>query len=122
MSKNTEKKLCQYVKFLENLLIFIMDNNEGKNCETQRRLDKLKNILASKGITPEEIESAAYKNEPYDKNLENLSEDLVSEYIPQDLNNILNFNNQKDIIEFIKRNHLHLNQLGINLNEEQVQK
>ena len=98
-----------------------MDNNERKNCETQRRLDKLKNILASKGITPEEIESAAYKNEPYDKNLENLNEDLVNEYIPQDLNNI-NFNNQKDIIEFIKRNHLHLNQLGINLNEEQVQK
>ena len=122
MSKNTEKKLCQYVKFLENLLILIMDNNEKKNCETIRKLDKLKCILANKGITPEEIESAAYKNDPYDPNLEKLSDDLVNEYIPQDLNNIINFNNQKEIIKFIEQNHLHLNQLGINLNEESAQK
>ena len=122
MSKNTEKKLCQYVKFLENLLILIMDNNEKKNCETIRKLEKLKCILANKGIAPEEIESAVYKNDPYDPNLEKLSEDLVNEYIPQDLNNIINFNNQKEIIKFIEQNHLHLNQLGINLNEEQVQK
>ena len=122
MSKNTEKKLCQYVNFLENLLILIMDNNEKKNCEAQKKLDKLKSILANKGITPEEIETAALNNGPYDLNLENLSEDLVNEYIPQDINNYMGINNQKDIIKYIEQQHLQLNSLGINLNEDQNQK
>ena len=122
MSKNTEKKLCQYVNFLENLLILIMDNNEKKNCEAQKKLDKLKSILANKGITPEEIETAALNNGPYDLNLENLSEDLVNEYIPDDINNIKITPEQKDIINFIDQQHKKLNQLGINLNEEQNKK
>ena len=121
MSKNTEKKICQYVYLLEKLLILIMDNNEKKSYDMQRKLDKLKNILAKGGLTPEEIESAAMSNEPYDINFENLSEDLVNEFIPNDINNI-SISNQKDIIEYIQKQHIKLKQLGINLIEEQAQK
>ena len=119
MSKITEKKLCQYVNLLEKLLIFIMDNTDKKNYETQKKLEKIKNLLSKRGITPEEIESSLLINEPFDINLENLSEDLVNEYIPHDINNINIAYQQKDIMNFIEQYHKKLNQLGINLNEEQ---
>ena len=123
MSKNTEKKLCQYINLLENLLMLFIDSSDKKNYETQRKLEKLKNLLSKRGITTEEIESALYLiNEPFDKNLENLSEDLVNEYIPDDINNIKITPEQKDIINFIDQQHKKLNQLGINLNEEQNKK
>ena len=123
MSKNTEKKLCQYINLLENLLMLFIDSSDKKNYETQRKLEKLKNLLSKRGITTEEIESALYLiNEPFDKNLENLSEDLVNEYIPDDMNNIKITPEQKDIINFIDQQHKKLNQLGINLNEEQNKK
>ena len=121
MSKSTEKKLCQYAYLLEKLLILIMDNNEKKRYDMPRKLDKLINILAKGGLTQEEIESAAMSNEPYDNNLENLSEDLVNEYIPNDINNI-SISDQKEIIEYIQQQHIKLKQLGINLIEEQTQK
>ena len=123
MSKNTEKKLCQYINLLENLLMLFIDSSDKKNYETQRKLEKLKNLLSKRGITTEEIESALYLiNEPFDKNLENLNEDLVNEYIPDDINNIKITQEQKDIINFIEQQHKKLNQLGINLNEEQNKK
>ena len=103
-------------------MLFI-DSSDKKNYETQRKLEKLKNLLSKRGITTEEIESALYLiNEPFDKNLENLSEDLVNEYIPDDINNIKITPEQKDIINFIDQQHKKLNQLGINLNEEQNKK
>ena len=117
MSKNTEKKLCQYINLLENLLMLFIDSSDKKNYETQRKLEKLKNLLSKRGITTEEIESALYLiNEPFDKNLENLSEDLVNEYIPDDINNIKITPEQKDIINFIDQQHKKLNQLGITFN------
>ena len=123
MSKNAEKKLCQYINLLENLLMLFIDSSDKKNYETQRKLEKLKNLLSKRGITTEEIESALYLiNEPFDKNLENLNEDLVNEYIPDDINNIKITQEQKDIINFIEQQHKKLNQLGINLNEEQNKK
>ena len=123
MSKYTEKKLCQYINLLENLLMLFIDSSDKKNYETQRKLEKLKNLLSKRGITTEEIESALYLiNEPFDKNLENLNEDLVNEYIPDDINNIKITPEQKDIINFIDQQHKKLNQLGINLNEEQNKK
>ena len=114
MSKNTEKNLCQYIKLLEKLLILIMDNREKKNYEAQRKLEKLKILLSKRGITPEEIESSISINEPYDKNLENLSDDLVKEYIPVDINNINITLQQKDIINYIEQQHAQFKQLGIN--------
>ena len=122
MSKITEKKLCQYVNLLEKLLISIMDNTEKKSYESQRKLEKLKNLLSKRGITPEEIESSLLINEPFDKNLENLNEDLVNEYIPNDINNINIIQKQKDIINIIEQQHTQFKQLGINLNEEFEQK
>ena len=122
MSKITEKKLCQYVNLLEKLLISIMDNSEKKSYESQRKLEKLKNLLSKRGITPEEIESSLLINEPFDKNLENLNEDLVNEYIPNDINNINIIQKQKDIINIIEQQHTQFKQLGINLNEEFEQK
>ena len=122
MSKNTEKNLCQYIKLLEKLLILIMDNREKKNYEAQRKLEKLKILLSKRGITPEEIEASISINEPYDKNLENLSDDLVKEYIPVDINNINITLQQKDIINYIEQQHAQFKQLGINLNEEENQK
>ena len=122
MSKNTEKKLCQYIKLLEKLLILIMDNRDKKNFEAQRKLEKLKILLSKRGITPEEIEASISINEPYDKNLENLSDDLVKEYIPVDINNINITLQQKDIINYIEQQHAQFKQLGINLNEEENQK
>ena len=122
MSKNTEKNLCQYIKLLEKLLILIMDNREKKNYEAQRKLEKLKILLSKRGITPEEIEASISINEPYDKNLENLSDDLVKEYIPVDINNINITLQQKDIINYIEQQHTQFKQLGINLNEEENQK
>ena len=122
MSKNAEKKLCQYVNLLEKLLILIMDNSEKKNYEAQRKLEKLKILLSKRGITPEEIESSISINEPYDKNLENLSDDLVKEYIPVDINDINITQEQKNIINYIEQQHTQFKQLGINLNEEDVQK
>ena len=122
MSKNTEKNLCQYIKLLEKLLILIMDNREKKNYEAQRKLEKLKILLSKRGITPEEIEASISINEPYDKNLENLSDDLVKEYIPVDINNINITLQQKDIITYIEQQHAQFKQLGINLNEEENQK
>ena len=122
MSKNTEKKLCQYVNLLEKLLILIMDNSEKKNYEAQRKLEKLKILLSKRGITPEEIESSISINEPYDKNLENLSDDLVKEYIPVDINDINITQEQKNIINYIEQQHTQFKQLGINLNEEEIQK
>ena len=119
MSKNTEKKLCQYISLLENLLMFFIDSSDKKNFEAQRKLEKLKNLLSKRGITPEEIEASLLINEPFDKNLENLSEDLVNENIPDDINNIKITQEQKDIINFIQQQHKKLNQLGINLNEAQ---
>ena len=122
MSKNTEKNLCQYIKLLEKLLILIMDNREKKNYEAQRKLEKLKILLSKRGITPEELEASISINEPYDKNLENLSDDLVKEYIPVDINNINITLQQKDIINYIEQQHAQFKQLGINLNEEENQK
>ena len=122
MSKNTEKKLCQYVNLLEKLLILIMDNSEKKNYEAQRKLEKLKILLSKRGITPEEIESSISINEPYDKNLENLSDDLVKEYIPVDINDINITQEQKNIINYIEQQHTQFKQLGINLNEDEIQK
>ena len=122
MSKNTEKNLCQYIKLLEKLLILIMDNREKKNYEAQRKLEKLKILLSKRGITPEEIEASISINEPYDKNLENLSDDLVKEYIPVDINNINITLQQKDIINYIEQQHAQFKQLGINLNEDENQK
>ena len=116
MSKNTEKNLCQYIKLLEKLLILIMDNREKKNYEAQRKLEKLKILLSKRGITPEEIESSISINEPYDKNLENLSDDLVKEYIPVDINNINITLQQKDIINYIEQQHAQFKQLGITFN------
>ena len=122
MSKNAEKKLCQYVNLLEKLLILIMDNSEKKNYEAQRKLEKLKILLSKRGITPEEIESSISINETYDKNLENLSDDLVKEYIPVDINDINITQEQKNIINYIEQRHTQFKQLGINLNEEEIQK
>ena len=122
MSKNAERRICQYINSLEKLLILIMDTNEKKNYEAQNKLEKLKNLLAKRGIKPEEIESCLLMDEPLDKNLENLNEDLVNEYIPPDINNINISNQQKDIIDFIENHHKQLNLLGINLNEEQNSK
>ena len=122
MSKNTEKNLCQYIKLLEKLLILIMDNREKKNYEAQRKLEKLKILLSKRGITPEEIEASISINEPYDKSLENLSDDLVKEYIPVDINNINITLQQKDIINYIEQQHAQFKQLGINLNEDENQK
>ena len=122
MSKNTEKNLCQYIKLLEKLLILIMDNREKKNYEAQRKLEKLKILLSKRGITPEEIEASISINEPYDNNLENLSDDLVKEYIPVDINNINITLQQKDIINYIEQQHAQFKQLGINLNEDENQK
>ena len=122
MSKSTEKKVIQYVSLLEKLLIHIMDNTERKNYETQRKLEKLKNLLSKRGITPEEIESILLINEPFDNNLEHLNDDLVNEFIPNDINNINIVHQQKDIMNFIEQHHKQLNQLGINLNDEQNQK
>ena len=116
MSKNTEKNLCQYIKLLEKLLILIMDNREKKNYEAQRKLEKLKILLSKRGITPEEIEASISINEPYDKNLENLSDDLVKEYIPVDINNINITLQQKDIINYIEQQHAQFKQLGITFN------
>ena len=99
-----------------------MDNSEKKNYEAQRKLEKLKILLSKRGITPEEIESSISINEPYDKNLENLSDDLVKEYIPVDINDINITQEQKNIINYIEQQHTQFKQLGINLNEEEVQK
>ena len=121
MSKIPEKKLGQYVSMLENLLIKIMDNNEQKSYETESKLEVLKNLLAKRGVTPEEIESVLARDEPIDINLENLSDDLINEYIPPDINSY-NIPQQKEIINFIEQRHIQLKQLGINLNEEQNQK
>ena len=120
MSKNAEKRLCEYIHILEELIKNIMDNTEKKNYEINKRIDKLKNILAKNGITPEEIENALSIKEPYDPNLELLKNEVINENVP-DLNSLDIFpQNYKEHIEDIfRQNHLQLEAKGIYLNEEQ---
>ena len=88
MSKNSEKKLCEYINILEKLIMKIIDNTNEKNVEVDTRINKLKNLLAKRGITPEEIENVLSINEPYDKNLELLKNELINENVSLDQNNI----------------------------------
>ena len=118
MSKNTEKKLCEYIHTLEELLLLMIKNNEKKNNEVNRRIDKLKNLLAKRGITPEEIENVLSLNEPFDNSLEQLKNDLINETLPMDMNGIeayLQDGIKDKIIEFIDNSHKDLQQKGIYL-------
>ena len=120
MSKNSEKKLCEYIHILEELINAMIENTEIKNNEVNKRIDKLKNILAKRGITPEELESVLSLNEAYDNNLEPLNNDLLNEILPSDFNNInmSQFQTFKDNIKnMINQNHVELQKIGINLND-----
>ena len=120
MSKNSEKKLCEYIHILEELINAMIENTEIKNNEVNKRIDKLKNILAKRGITPEELESVLSLNEAYDNNLEPLNNDLLNEILPSDFNNInmSQFQTFKDDIKnMINQNHVELQKIGINLND-----
>ena len=120
MSKNSEKKLCEYIHILEELINAMIENTEIKNNEVNKRIDKLKNILAKRGITPEELESVLSLNEAYDNNLEPLNNDLLNEILPSDFNNInmSQFQTFKDDIKnMINQNHIELQKIGINLND-----
>ena len=122
MSKNTDKKLCEYINILENLIKKVMENTDKKNCEVNQRIDKLKNLLAKRGITPEEIEYTLSLNEPYNNNLELLKNELINENISFDMNNIQFFqnpNSNKNILEHIRQEHLAFKAYGINLDEEE---
>ena len=121
MSKNSEKKLCEYIHILEELINAMIENTETKNNEVNKRIDKLKNILAKRGITPE-LESVLSLNEAYDNNLEPLNNDLLNEILPSDLSNInmSQFQTFKDDIKnMINQNHIELQKIGINLNDNQ---
>ena len=121
MSKNQEKKLCEYIITLEKLILNSIENTEKSNSEADKRIDKLKNILAKRGITPEEIDNALSINEPYDKNLELLKNDLINDNISLDKNSIDYFqqSNFKDyMVNIISGKHLEFEKKGINLNEE----
>ena len=122
MSKNQEKKLCEYIITLEKLIMNSIENTEKANSDADKRIYKLKNILAKRGITPEEIDNALSINEPYDKNLELLKNDLINDNISLDKNSIDYFqqSNFKDYMaNYISKNHLEFGNMGINLNEEQ---
>ena len=121
MSKNSEKKLCEYINILEKLIMKIIDNTNEKNVEVDTRINKLKNLLAKRGITPEEIENVLSINEPYDKNLELLKNELINENVSLDQNNIDAFQqpNFKEYIEnYFYQRHLEFENIGINLDEE----
>ena len=120
MSKNTEKKLCEYIHVLEELINLMLDNNEKKNKEVNQRIDKLKTLLAKRGITPEEIETVLSFNEPYDNSLEQLKNDLINETLPMDMSGTEIFQQvgiKGTINQFINQNHLELENIGINLND-----
>ena len=120
MSKNTEKKLCEYIHVLEELINLMLDNNEKKNNEVNQRIDKLKTLLAKRGITPEEIETVLSFNEPYDNSLEQLKNDLINETLPMDMSGTEIFQQvgiKGTINQFINQNHLELENIGINLND-----
>ncbi len=120
MSKNTEKKLCEYIHVLEELINLMLDNNEKKNKEVNQRIDKLKTLLAKRGITPEEIETVLSFNEPYDNSLEQLKNDLINETLPMDMSGTEIFHQvgiKGRINQFINQNHLELENIGINLND-----
>ena len=122
MSKNPEKKLCEYIITLEKLIMNSIENTEKANSDADKRIYKLKNILAKRGITPEEIDKVLSINEPYDKNLELLKNNLINENISLDQNNIDYFQqpNFKDYMaNFISNKHFEFENMGINLNEEQ---
>ncbi len=122
MSKNSEKKLCEYINILEKLIMNLIENTQEKNSEVDTRIDKLKNLLAKRGITPEEIENVLAINEPYDKNLELLKNDLINENISLESNDIEVFQQQnfKDNMDnFFCKNHLKFENMGINLEEEE---
>ena len=122
MSKNTEKKLCEYIHILENLIKKVMENTEKKNNEVNQRIDKLKNLLAKRGISPEEIENVLSLNEPYDSNLELFKNELINENIYFDINNLKAFQNpnlNKEILEHIRQEHLKFKNYGINLDEDE---
>ena len=122
MSKNSEKKLCEYINILEKLIMKIIDNTNEKNVEVDTRINKLKNLLAKRGITPEEIENVLSINEPYDNNLELLKNELINENVSLEQNNIDAFQqpNFKEYIEkYYYQRHLEFENIGINLDEEQ---
>ena len=122
MSKNSEKKLCEYINILEKLIMNLIENTEKKSHEADIRIDKLKTILSKRGITPEEIENVLSINEPYDKNLEILKNDLIIENVSLDQNNAECFQQQNfkdNMTTFINRQHTAIGKMGINLDEEQ---
>ena len=122
MSRNSDKKLCEYIHILERLIMNILDNTELKNDDVNKRIDKLRNLLSKRGITPEEIENALSLNEPYDNNLEPLKNDLINENISLEINNSELFqssNIKESISNFIQKKHLDFEKMGINLNEDQ---
>ena len=119
MSKNTEKKICEYIQILEKLIFNIMENSEIKSNDINRRIDKLRNILSKRGITPEEIEEVLELNKPYDDNLEQSKIDLVNENLPNDLNSEEMFqqpNFREMIYNFIQKSHFDFEKKGIYLN------
>ena len=121
MSKDIQTNLQEYIYFLKELIIGMINNYEIKNYEAMKKLDNLKTLLAKRGITPDEINKVLSTNVPFDMRFEALNNELINEIIPYDINDsskICQQGNYKDqIIKFIQGNDQQFEQFGISLNK-----
>ena len=116
MSKDIQTNLQEYIFFLKELIIGMINNYEIKNYEAMKKLDNLKTLLAKRGITPDEINKVLSTNVPFDMRFEALNNELINEIIPYDINDsskICQQGNYKDqIIKFIQGNEQQFEQFG----------
>ena len=121
-----EKKMLDYISHLETLFIYMIKTNNEKEKLIYQRNKTLIEKLAYHGCKPEELVECINKSEPFDRNLEKLSNDFDNDYMINAFNSINEeaFNAYKDsklmenALLFFEGKHEQMRALGIREGEK----